>query len=240
MLRQRQHQAAHRRRVLPNMLVVGAEQCHHPAAAVDDGLGRDDGTVRRGAARGATRRLGGRQASARDRRRADRIAGRDRGPGLWRDPVCVLSDPVASRRADGAGSWARTPCSIPRQPRFRTRWRALTGDGFDVVFEASGARPALRQAFEVVRRGGTVGADRRVLRRRNSAARQPTPDRVNSSSSDRSATATSSTKRSAWWPAGRVNLRPLISRVFPLREANAALALACAKNDVVKVQIDLT
>jgi L-idonate 5-dehydrogenase len=38
----------------------------------------------------------------------------------------------------------------------------------------------------------------------------------------------------------RVDLRPLISRVFPLREANAALTLACAKNEAVKVQIDLT
>jgi threonine dehydrogenase-like Zn-dependent dehydrogenase len=38
---------------------------------------------------------------------------------------------------------------------------------------------------------------------------------------------------------GRVNLRPLISRVFPLREAAQALALACAKAGVIKVQIDL-
>ncbi len=38
----------------------------------------------------------------------------------------------------------------------------------------------------------------------------------------------------------RVDLRALISRVFPLRGANAALTLACAKNEAVKVQIDLT
>jgi threonine dehydrogenase-like Zn-dependent dehydrogenase len=40
--------------------------------------------------------------------------------------------------------------------------------------------------------------------------------------------------------SNRVDLRSLISRVFPLREANAALTLACAQNDAVEVQIDLT
>ena len=39
--------------------------------------------------------------------------------------------------------------------------------------------------------------------------------------------------------SGRVNLQPLISRVFPLRQATEALALACAKTGVVKVQLDL-
>jgi len=39
--------------------------------------------------------------------------------------------------------------------------------------------------------------------------------------------------------SGRVNLRPLISRVFPLRQAAEALTLACAKTGVVKVQLDL-
>ena len=40
--------------------------------------------------------------------------------------------------------------------------------------------------------------------------------------------------------SGRVNLQPLISRVLPLKKAAEALALACAKTGVVKVQIDLT
>lgn len=39
--------------------------------------------------------------------------------------------------------------------------------------------------------------------------------------------------------SGRVNPRPLISRVVPLPQAAEALALACAKTGVVKVQLDL-
>jgi threonine dehydrogenase-like Zn-dependent dehydrogenase len=39
--------------------------------------------------------------------------------------------------------------------------------------------------------------------------------------------------------SGRVNLQSLISRVFALRQAAEALALACAKTGVVKVQLDL-
>ena len=49
-----------------------------------------------------------------------------------------------------------------------------------------------------------------------------------------------------WWEeairlvaSGRANLRPLISRVFPLRQATEALLLACAKTGVVKVQLEL-
>lgn len=32
----------------------------------------------------------------------------------------------------------------------------MTGDGFDLIFEASGARPALCQAFDLVKPGGTI------------------------------------------------------------------------------------
>jgi len=34
--------------------------------------------------------------------------------------------------------------------------REIPGDGFDVIFEASGAPVAKRQTFELVRPGGTI------------------------------------------------------------------------------------
>ena len=40
--------------------------------------------------------------------------------------------------------------------------------------------------------------------------------------------------------SGRVNLQPLISNVFPLRQARQALELACVRGGAVKVQLDLT
>jgi hypothetical protein len=44
----------------------------------------------------------------------------------------------------------------PRAPDLAEQARTLAGDGFDVVLEASGARAALRQAFDLVRPGGTL------------------------------------------------------------------------------------
>ena len=44
----------------------------------------------------------------------------------------------------------------PLAVSFKDQVTALVGDGFDVAFEASGAPPALCQAFESVRRGGTL------------------------------------------------------------------------------------
>jgi L-idonate 5-dehydrogenase len=39
---------------------------------------------------------------------------------------------------------------------------------------------------------------------------------------------------------GRVNLAPMISRVFPLVELPKAMQLACAGADVIKIQIQVS
>src|SRR5439155_10808213 len=44
----------------------------------------------------------------------------------------------------------------PAAAAMAERARELAGDGFDVIFEASGAPAALRQAFTLVRPGGTL------------------------------------------------------------------------------------
>ena len=99
--------------------------------------------------------------------------------------------------------------------------------------------PALRQAFEVVRRGGTI-----VQIGVYSAPEISLP--VNQLLVRELQFVGSFRYGNVWEEAirlvasGRVNLQPLISRVLPLKQAAEALALACAKTGIVKVQIDLT
>jgi L-idonate 5-dehydrogenase len=150
----------------------------------------------------------------------------------------VLSDPVAERRGLALEVGADSALD-PTAASFKDQIAALAGEGFETLFEASGAAAALRQAFEVVRRGGTI-----VQIGVYSAPEVSVP--VNQLLVRELRFVGSFRYANVWEQAirlvtsGRVNLRPLISRVFPLGEATAALELACAKTGVVKVQIDLT
>jgi threonine dehydrogenase-like Zn-dependent dehydrogenase len=53
----------------------------------------------------------------------------------------------------------------PVDPNLADVVREITGDGFDVVFEASGAKAALRQAFDLVRPGERLCRLARWVRR---------------------------------------------------------------------------
>ena len=149
----------------------------------------------------------------------------------------ALSDPVPERRERALAVGA--DCALdPLDATSGDKVAALTGDGFDVLFEASGAAPALAQAFAWVRRGGTI-----VQIGVYSAPEIALP--VNQLMVRELQFIGSFRYGNVWEEAirfvasGRVNLRPLISRVFPLRQAVDALELACAKSGVVKVQLDL-
>jgi len=215
--------------------VVGAEQCHLLPDSVDDALGAMIEPFAVGVH--AVHRAGS-------------VAGRKvlvtgGGPiGLLTliaakaygaNPV-VLSDPVPSRRAMAMALGA--DAVLDPGTAVQDQVAALTGDGFDIVFEASGAVPALRQAFEVLRRGGQMvqigvfSAEEISL-----PVNQLLIGEFQFLGSFRYGAVFDEAIRLV--ASNRVDLRPLISRVFPLREANAALTLACAKNDAVKVQIDL-
>ena len=67
----------------------------------------------------------------------------------------ALSDPVAERRRMALGVGADAVLD-PAAQSFAAEVEALTDDGFDVLFEASGSAAALRLAFGLVRRGGTI------------------------------------------------------------------------------------
>jgi L-idonate 5-dehydrogenase len=150
----------------------------------------------------------------------------------------VLSDPLEERRRMALSVGADHALD-PTAATFAADAAAVTRDGFEVLFEASGAPPALKQGLAAVRRGGTV-----VQIGVFSVPEIPLP--INQMMVREIQFVGSFRYGDVWEEAialvssGRVNLRPLISRVFPLKEATAALELACAKTGVVKVQLDLT
>ena len=217
-------------------LLIGAEQCFPIPAQMDDGLAAMMEPF---------------AVALHALRRAGSVAGKQvivtgGGPiGLltviaaraYGATTIALSDPVAERRQIALAVGTDSVLD-PMDASLKDRLAALTGDGFDMLFEASGAPPALKQAFELVRRGGTLvqigvfSAPEIALPVNQLLVRE-----LQFIGSFRYGNVWEEAIRVV--AAGRVNLQPLISRVFPLKQAPEALALACAKTGVVKVQLDL-
>jgi len=149
----------------------------------------------------------------------------------------ALCDVVADRRTAALRFGADTALD-PAAPQVVQEALDLTGDGFDVVFEASGAPPALRQAFDLVRPGGTI-----VQIGTLGTADIPLPANqlmvreIRLVGSFRYGDVFDEAIRLV--ASGRIALAPLITGVLPLPEATAALALAADKSHALKVQLKL-
>ena len=216
-------------------VVVRADQCHALPPEMDDGLGAMIEPL--AVALHGVRRSGNVSGK--------RVLVAGGGPigllvamtarAFGATPVAV-SDIVASRRKTAVTLGADVALD-PGAPNLADQVRELTGDGFDVVFEASGARPALRQAFDLVRPGGTIvqigtlGTDDVPL-----PANQLMVREIQFLGSFRYGNVFDDAIRLV--ASKRLNLDPLISEVFPLREASAAMLRAAAKEDVLKVQMN--
>jgi L-idonate 5-dehydrogenase len=149
----------------------------------------------------------------------------------------VLSDIVANRR-DTALKLGADAALDPATEHLGDQARELASDGFDVVFEASGAPPALRQAFCLVRPGGTIvqigtlGTDDIPLPANQVMARE-----IQFIGSFRYGNVFGEAIRLT--AAGRVNLAPLVSQAFPLAELPQAMRRAFAKDSVMNIQISI-
>jgi L-idonate 5-dehydrogenase len=116
--------------------------------------------------------------------------------------------------------------------------KQLTGNGFDLVFEASGAPAALRSAFQLVRPGGaivqigTLGTEDIPLPANLLMNRE-----ITLMGSMRYGDVFAEAIRLA--ASGRVNLQPLISNVFPFGQSVEAIHCAADKSLALKVQIEL-
>jgi len=149
----------------------------------------------------------------------------------------ALSDIVAARRKTAVNLGADVTLD-PTAHDLADEVRSLSGDGFDVVLEASGARPALRQAFDLVRPGGTIvqigtlGTEDVPL-----PANQLMVREIQFVGSFRYGDVFDEAIRLA--ASGHVKLQPLITGVFPLQGAAQAMAQAADKASALKVQIEI-
>lgn len=215
-------------------VAVRADQCHIVPPAMDDGLGAMIEPL---------------AVAIHAVKRAGSVAGKSvlvagGGPigllvamtarAFGAVPVTV-SDPMPARR-ETARKLGADQALDPQASGFAVEVRALAGDGFEIAFEASGAPVALRQIFDVVRPGativqiGTLGTQDIPLPANQVMARE-----LRYIGSFRYGDVFDEAIQLA--TSGRIDLRPLISRVLPLDKIPEAMELALAKQGVLKVQI---
>lgn len=216
---------------------VRADQCHELPATMDDGLGAMMEPF--AVALQAVKRAGNISGK--------RVLVAGGGPiGLLvvmtartfgAAPV-ALSDIVPARREMAQKLGADIGLD-PSAKNLADQVRELTGDGFDIIFEASGARPALRQAFDLVRPGGTIvqigtiGTEDVPLPANLLMNRE-----INFIGSMRYGDVFDEAIRLV--ATKRIDLRPLITGVLPLAEAGEAMRQAGDKAQALKVQIEVS
>ena len=218
------------------LLTVRADQCHALPDALDDGVGAmlEPFAVALHAVRRAGR-LSASRVLVTGGGTIGQLAGmtaRAFGAGL-----VVVSDVLPERRTTALRLGADAALD-PTDPQLSARAAELAADGFDLVVEAAGARPALRQAFDLVRPGGTIvqvgtlGTEDVPL-----PANQLMTREITFLGSFRYGDVFDDAIRLA--AAGRVNLAALVSEVFPLAEAAQALTRAGDPGSVIKVQLQV-
>ena len=114
--------------------------------------------------------------------------------------------------------------------------RDIAANGFDIVFEASGAASALRQSFDLVRPGGTIVQI-------GTTGMQDIPLPVNQLmvkeirivGSFRYTNVFDEAIRLV--DAGKINLKPLITDVLSFQQITRAMNLAADKVNALKVQL---
>lgn len=149
----------------------------------------------------------------------------------------ALSDIVAERRKTALDHKIEIVLN-PADVNLFTQVKEITGDGFDVIFEASGATPALRQAFDLVKPGGTI-VQIGTLSPEDIAlpANQVMVKEIKYIGSFRYGNVFEEAINLA--ASGKINLSTFITGVFPLNEINKAMNLAADKTSSLKVQLEI-
>jgi L-idonate 5-dehydrogenase len=149
----------------------------------------------------------------------------------------TVSDIVSERRKAALDRGVNIVLD-PSEKDMKEKVKEITGDGFDVIFEASGARPALRQAFDLVRPGGaivqigTIGAEDIPL-----PANQLMTKEIQFSGSFRYGNVFDEAIRLV--ESGRIDLHSFITRILPMNEIIKAMDIAADKLHALKVQIQI-
>ncbi len=149
----------------------------------------------------------------------------------------VVSDIVRERRKFALGAGVDMVID-PSQKNIDETVNQITGDGFDVIFEASGAAPALRQAFDLVKPGGTiVQIGTLITEDIPLPANQVMVKEINFIGSFRYGNVFDEAIRLV--ASGRINLQPFITGILPLHDFSKAIHMAADKVQALKVQIEI-
>ncbi|MEI9943518.1 MAG: L-idonate 5-dehydrogenase [Chitinophagaceae bacterium] len=151
-------------------------------------------------------------------------------------PVAV-SD-IATERRKSALACGVDAVFNPAEKDMNEKVKEITGDGFDVIFEASGAKPALRQAFDLIKPGGTI-VQIGTLPTEDIPlpANQVMVKEINFIGSFRYGNVFDEAIRLV--TSGRIDLQPFITGVLPLSDTTKAMYLAADKDQALKVQLEL-
>jgi L-idonate 5-dehydrogenase len=150
--------------------------------------------------------------------------------------VAVLVSDIVTERRQSALKCGVDAVLNPREKNLQKYVRDITGDGFDVIFEASGSGSALRQAFDLVRPGGTIvqigtlGSEDVPL-----PANQLMVKEIHFIGSFRYGNVFDEAIRLV--ESGRIDLKPFISGVLSISDINKAMNLAADKVNTLKVQV---
>jgi L-idonate 5-dehydrogenase len=151
-------------------------------------------------------------------------------------PVTV-SDIVSERRKSALEAGVDLVLD-PSQKNLQEQVNEITGDGFDVIFEASGAAPALRQAFDLVKPGGTiVQIGTLITEDIPLPANQVMIKEIQFIGSFRYGNVFDEAIRLV--SSGRIDLRTFITGILPLNDFNKAMHLAADKIHALKVQVEI-
>lgn len=145
-----------------------------------------------------------------------------------------LSDPVEQRRQVASIFQAHAVFN-PNDPALVDRAFDFCAGGFDSIFEVSGSPHALRQAFDLVRPGGTIVQVGSLPSDVNLPANLVMRKELRLVGSFRFANVFQDAIDLI--ASGRVDLHPLVTHTFSFDRFQEAMDLACAREGAIKVQV---
>ncbi len=125
----------------------------------------------------------------------------------------------------------------PFEVTLEDRINEIEPEGFDIVLEASGITDALRQGFEYVSNGGTIVQIGILPAEEKIPIGKIIFKELKIVGSFRFCNVFHAAIEMA--ASGRINLQPLITRVFPFTQLEEAIQFACQGSNIIKVQAEL-
>lgn len=147
----------------------------------------------------------------------------------------IVSDPIKAARQTAISQGADLALN-PCDDDFVEQAITQTSGGCDILFEISGASIALAQAIHAARRGATLIQVGTLPKDVPLPANLIMVKELNVRGSFRFVANTFNTAIQLA-TSGRVNLKPLITHIYPFEELVQAMEFASRKNNAIKVQI---